>query len=182
MQGENKVSLIFSGKSTEGSHVGKSGRLSLFDLMVGNSITTSSVLVKREALLNSADQTPFNTNISFGEDWLLWLKIATIGEIHLVDFGLVEYTKSPIKKYRWDIIESSFKLILRDYLVFIDMHATMRNKALVKRTMSHSVYIHLFKYALQLNQLSDATKYLLLALSSFSLKWYVTKAAKIRLS
>lgn len=177
---KDKVSLIFTRKSSGNHCGGKTGKLAIIDLLVGNHITTSSVIVKRDALISAAGQAPFNTNVNFGEDWLLWLKIATTGEIHLLDHGLVNYTNSPIEKYNWKTIEFSLNLLLADFLECGELHVLQNEWPTIKRTASHSIYIHLLKYALQLKQYKACARYLLLAFLSFSPQWYIAKLMKIK--
>ena len=69
-------------------------KLGLSDLLYDNRVITSSVLVRREALL-SAEGFPEKQGLRIGEDYALWLRLAFSQPFGLINKPLVNYFDSP---------------------------------------------------------------------------------------
>lgn len=100
----NRADVVFcrSQKSRSVKKVVTERLVTFNELLCGNLITTSSVLVKRKLFSDYCFR--FCVDSKFGEDWGMWLKLASMANIYLIDKPLVHYTieESP-KKYSNDI-------------------------------------------------------------------------------
>lgn len=76
--------------------------LSAWTLCKGNTVATSSVLVKRDVLQRIAPA--FQTGMPFAEDYLAWLKCLTVTKGHYVASTVAVYILSPSPRYRWGVI------------------------------------------------------------------------------
>lgn len=86
-----------------------SGPISAFALWRGNFVATSSVLVKREILMQVAPV--FSTSMTFAEDYLAWLKCLTLTRGYYVSSNLATYILSARPRYNWgQILKNLFLL------------------------------------------------------------------------
>jgi len=85
--------------SVNGKPSGPSGPISAFTLWRGNFVATSSVLVKRDVLTRVAPV--FNTNMTFAEDYLAWLKCLALTRGYYVSSNLATYVHSAKPRYNW---------------------------------------------------------------------------------
>jgi glycosyltransferase involved in cell wall biosynthesis len=85
--------------SASSKSVMASGPISQKRLAYGNCVVTSSVLVRREILENM--RIPFTPGMSFAEDYLCWLKCATLTRAYYISTKFVDYTLSERPRYRW---------------------------------------------------------------------------------
>ena len=90
---------------------GYSGAKGYAELLTGNGICTSTVVVRRDAL-----GAGFDTGLVVGEDWDLWLRIARSHPITGVDEVLVRYTEHPGQASR------NYKALWRDARTVLDRH------------------------------------------------------------
>lgn len=95
--------------SVNGKPSGPSGPISAFTLWKGNFVATSSVLVKREILMQVAPV--FRTNMTFAEDYLAWLKCLTLTRGYYVSSNLATYIISARPRYSWSQILKSLFLL-----------------------------------------------------------------------
>lgn len=97
--------------------VSRSRPISAFSLWRGNFVATSSVLVKREILLQS---TPvFSTGMAFAEDYLAWLKCLTLTPGYYVSANLATYTLSARPRYNWNQILKNLVLLNMGFTAFV---------------------------------------------------------------
>jgi len=94
-----------------------SGPISARQLARGNCVVTSSVLVKREIM--ELIRTPFTPGMSFAEDYLCWLKCATVTSAYFISEKYVEYILSPHPRYRWRQILASIVMLNVRYAAFL---------------------------------------------------------------
>ena len=94
-----------------------SGPISARQLARSNCVVTSSVLIKREIL--ELISTPFTPGMSFAEDYLCWLKCATVTSAYYISEKYVEYTLSPHPRYRWRQILMSIVMLNVRYAAFL---------------------------------------------------------------
>lgn len=94
-------------------HIGSgySGARGYADLLTGNGICTSTVMVRREVLEGG-----FDTGLVAGEDWDLWLRIARDHPIVGIDDVLVRYAEHP------DQASRDYKALWRDARTILDRH------------------------------------------------------------
>jgi hypothetical protein len=90
--------------------------ISARQLARSNCVVTSSVLIKRE-ILDLMD-TPFTPGMSFAEDYLCWLKCASLTSAYYISEKYVEYTLSPRPRYRWRQILISIVMLNVRYATF----------------------------------------------------------------
>ena len=91
--------------------------ISARQLARSNCVVTSSVLIKRE-ILDLMD-TPFTPGMSFAEDYLCWLKCASLTSAYYISEKYVEYTLSPRPRYRWRQILISIVMLNVRYAAFL---------------------------------------------------------------
>lgn len=94
-----------------------SGSISARQLARSNCVVTSSVLIKREIL--ELIRTPFTPGMSFAEDYLCWLKCATVTSAYYISEKYVDYTLSPHPRYRWRQILASIVMLNVRYAGFL---------------------------------------------------------------
>ena len=94
-----------------------SGPISARQLARSNCVVTSSVLIKREIL--ELIHTPFTPGMSFAEDYLCWLKCASVTSAYYISEKYVEYTLSPHPRYRWRQILTSIVMLNVRYAAFL---------------------------------------------------------------
>ena len=82
-----------------GNPVMPSGQISAFNLWKGNFVATSTVLVKREILLQLLPV--FNTTMAFAEDYLAWIKCLMLTKGYYVAENLATYILSTTPRYNW---------------------------------------------------------------------------------
>lgn len=90
-----------------------SRRISAWTLCQGNCVATSSVLVRRDVLLQIAPA--FQTGMRFAEDYLAWLKCVTLTRGYYLDANVATYILSATPRYPWGLILHN---LLRMNLVF----------------------------------------------------------------
>ena len=91
--------------------------ISARQLARSNCVVTSSVLIKREIL--ELIPTPFTPGMSFAEDYLCWLKCASLTSAYYISEKYVDYTLSPRPRYRWGQILASIVMLNVRYAVFL---------------------------------------------------------------
>jgi teichuronic acid biosynthesis glycosyltransferase TuaG len=69
-------------------------RLTFSDLLADNKIITSSFLVQRSVLAEAAALFPESIKLKAVEDYVLWLKLATITDICFIAAPLVDYSEN----------------------------------------------------------------------------------------
>ena len=94
-----------------------SSLISAKQLARGNCVVTSSVLIKREIL--EQIRTPFTPGMSFAEDYLCWLKCASVTSAYYISEKYVDYTLSPHPRYRWRQILASIVMLNVRYAGFL---------------------------------------------------------------
>jgi len=94
-----------------------SGPISARQLARSNCVVTSSVLIKREIL--ELIRTPFTPGMSFAEDYLCWMKCASVTSSYYISEKYVEYTLSPQPRYRWRQILTSIVMLNMRYAAFL---------------------------------------------------------------
>lgn len=100
-----------------------------WDLWRGNVVVTSSVLVRRTALARYGPT--FDADISFGEDYLMWLKLLTFSKGYIFGVGLVSYTLSQRPNYKFmQVIRNLAKLLGRYYTYVWTEKRTWRHQFL----------------------------------------------------
>lgn len=76
-------------------------KLSFKDLIIENKVITSSVIVRRN-IIDRVGGFPENHDLRVGEDYALWLRIAYIAPLAVIDEPLVKYNDDPknsVRKY-----------------------------------------------------------------------------------
>jgi glycosyltransferase involved in cell wall biosynthesis len=94
-----------------------SGPISARQLARSNCVVTSSVLIKREIL--ELIHTPFTPGMSFAEDYLCWLKCASLTSSYYIAEKYVDYTLSPQPRYRWRQILANIIMLNVRYAAFL---------------------------------------------------------------
>jgi len=94
-----------------------SSPVSAKQLARSNCVVTSSVLIKREVL--ELIRTPFTPGMSFAEDYLCWLKCASVTSAYYISEKYVDYTLSPHPRYRWRQILASIVMLNVRYAGFL---------------------------------------------------------------
>jgi glycosyltransferase involved in cell wall biosynthesis len=94
-----------------------SGPISARQLARSNGVVTSSVLIKREIL--ELIGTPFTPGMSFAEDYLCWMKCASVTSAYYISEKYVEYVLSPHPRYRWRQILTSIAMLNVRYAAFL---------------------------------------------------------------
>jgi len=94
-----------------------SGPISATKLARSNCVVTSSVLIKREIL--ELIGTPFTPGMSFAEDYLCWMKCASVTSAYYISEKYVEYVLSPHPRYRWRQILTSIAMLNVRYAAFL---------------------------------------------------------------
>lgn len=92
-------------------------------LLFDNWIQTSTVMVRREVLLRVGG---FDEDVGqFGEDWLLWMRIATESPVYFMPRPLVNYRMHERKLTSW-MPESQYKSLMRifDRLALLPLFQT----------------------------------------------------------
>lgn len=79
--------------------VSRSRVITAWSLWKGNSVATSSVLVRREVLAQIAPV--FQVDMRFAEDYLAWLKCLTLTKGYYVASNVAAYILSETPRYRW---------------------------------------------------------------------------------
>ena len=92
-----------------GNPVMPSGQISAFNLWKGNFVATSTVLVKREILLQLLPV--FNTTMAFAEDYLAWIKCLMLTKGYYVAENLATYILSTTPRYNWRLIINNIILL-----------------------------------------------------------------------
>jgi glycosyltransferase involved in cell wall biosynthesis len=107
--------------------VRKSGVFSAITIARGNFMATSSVLLRRDVL--GMVSPLFQTDMSFAEDYLAWLKCLTITRGYYISIQLVDYIWSDRPRYRWENILRNLVYLNWRYIRFIyklDMSLALR--------------------------------------------------------
>ncbi len=88
--------------AVNGVPVMPSKQISLLSLWNGNFVATSTVLVKREVLLQVLPV--FNKDMAFAEDYLAWIKCLMLTNGYYVSENLATYNLSEVPRYTWRVI------------------------------------------------------------------------------
>ena len=103
--------------SVNGEPSGPSGPISAYTLWRGNFVATSSVLVKREVLMQVAPV--FSLDMNFAEDYLAWLKCLTLTGGYYVSSNLATYILSARPRYNWGQILKNLIMLNIAFLRFV---------------------------------------------------------------
>ena len=103
--------------TVNGQPISRSRPISAFSLWRGNFVATSSVLVKREILLQFAPV--FRTGMAFAEDYLAWLKCLTLTPGYYVSTNLATYILSARPRYDWGQILKNLVLLNLEFTTFV---------------------------------------------------------------
>lgn len=123
--------------------ISRSRPISAFSLWRGNFVATSSVLVKREILLQSAPV--FKTGMAFAEDYLAWLKCLTLTPGYYVSANLATYILSARPRYDWRQILKSLVLLNVTFTTFVwRTHSGLAKKILLPVSLLVGSAISLF--------------------------------------
>lgn len=127
---KDKINYLMSNKNIEGD---------IFDtLLNGNIIITSSVLVKKIIIEEIGF---FNEKIYLGEDWEMWLRIASRNKIKLISQPYLIYSVSPLKKYPDELVISSYLEVYKS-LVSKNIHV---NKSWIEGKTCYTLAIKAFE-------------------------------------
>ncbi|MBT4651910.1 MAG: glycosyltransferase family 2 protein [Candidatus Pacebacteria bacterium] len=74
-------------------------RFTIFDLIKSNHVICSSVLVKKQLIIE-AGQFPEEEKFTAIEDYVLWLRVATTTDFSFINENLVDYSDEPQKSIR----------------------------------------------------------------------------------
>lgn len=103
--------------AVNGQAISQSRSITAYSLWRGNFVATSSVLVRREILLQSAPV--FRTRMAFAEDYLAWLKCLTLTPGYYVSANLATYILSARPRYEWKQILKNLALLNMAFTVFV---------------------------------------------------------------
>ncbi len=95
----------------------EAGAISVYSMVRGNFVATSSVLVRREVLLQVKPL--FKPGMAFAEDYLAWLKCITLTKGYYVSERLVDYILSDRPRYRWRQILRNLWMLNIEYGRFL---------------------------------------------------------------
>jgi glycosyltransferase involved in cell wall biosynthesis len=101
----------------------RSGRI-LDDLMFRNTITPSAAMVRRECF---DDVGMFPQGIKWGEDWIMWVRIAAKYPVYFMDEVLVRYRVHAESASRSDT-EAQFHCVLRNWDLLVDTVPEVRSR------------------------------------------------------
>jgi glycosyltransferase involved in cell wall biosynthesis len=109
----------------------KSQKIDALSLARGNIIATSSVLVKREILIQN--HPIFKPGITYAEDYLAWLKCLTNNSGYYSSEVVATYhfDQNEIPKYKFIHIVRNLILVNLEYLTFLIKKRTPFNKILI---------------------------------------------------
>jgi glycosyltransferase involved in cell wall biosynthesis len=129
--------------TVNGQPISRSRPISAFSLWRGNFVATSSVLVKREILLQSAPV--FRTGMAFAEDYLAWLKCLTLTPGYYVSANLATYILSARPRYDWGQILKNLALLNMAFTMFIwRTHSAPAKKILLPVSLLAGSVISIF--------------------------------------
>lgn len=103
--------------TVNGQAISRSRPITAYSLWRGNFVATSSVLVKREVLLQSSPV--FRTGMAFAEDYLAWLKCLTLTPGYYVSANLATYILSARPRYKWMRILKNLALLNMVFTLFV---------------------------------------------------------------
>ncbi len=103
--------------TVNGQPISPSRSITAYSLWRGNFVATSSVLVKREILLQSAPV--FRPGMAFAEDYLAWLKCLTLTPGYYVSANLATYILSTRPRYDWKQILKNLMLLNMAFTIFV---------------------------------------------------------------
>jgi len=83
--------------ASAGEHLSDYGEISLKKLLRKNTIYTSSVLIRRQLL--ETHSLRFDEDLTFAEDYLMWIRTMLVGKGLVINEPLVFYRKSPSPNY-----------------------------------------------------------------------------------
>lgn len=112
---EHDAGFVCSSISSQSTMV--SGLISTRLLAGGNFVATSSVLVKRDVLLQA--HPVFAPGMSFAEDYLAWLKSVTLTRGYYISTKLVDYIVSDHPRYHWGQILPNLVFLNFRYAKFL---------------------------------------------------------------
>jgi glycosyltransferase involved in cell wall biosynthesis len=121
------------------------------DLIKSNKIITSSVLIKK-SIFKDDFYFPENTEFSVGEDYCLWLKIATQNDFAYIEEPLLTYRDDPKNSVRG--LNTENDLIRRKRILFYILnfsfkkHINLTYKKLILKEILLNLY-HLFTFQLK---------------------------------
>jgi glycosyltransferase involved in cell wall biosynthesis len=96
----------------------RSGCISISDLLFGNFVATSSVIVERCFL--EKHLISFNEEMSFAEDYLMWIQCLTVGKGFYCASEQTKYIRSHRPRYNWKQIFTNLKKLMCCYFLFLD--------------------------------------------------------------
>lgn len=170
------VGLIYSGCS-EIKQVGKYSRCTLDDLVVGNIITTSGVLVNKKIILGN--EKFFDEMSGFAEDWGAWISVALKWEIVFVNGAYVVYKLPPPNKYSWDKVSGGLLRIIEiNEKKLVHENENKINKRNLRK-IKHGVWHSLLLCSIREKKYRSISRGIVEILMNFSLRWYVIKFGKI---
>lgn len=94
-------------------------------LLKGNFIVASSVVMDRKALQPGVG---FDEQMTFGEDWLMWIRLSARGKIKVYTRPMVNYTRYSGRKYELDRLEHSLQRMVESIYNDPIVYATLRSK------------------------------------------------------
>lgn len=95
-----------------------SGVISISDLLRGNFVATSTVIVERDFL--EKHSICFNEDMSFAEDYLMWIQCLTVGKGFYSANQQAKYILSDLPRYDWKQILINLKKLTRSYFLFLE--------------------------------------------------------------
>lgn len=129
--------------TVNGQPIGQSRSITAYSLWRGNFVATSSVLVKREVLLQASPV--FKTRMAFAEDYLAWLKCLTLTPGYYVSGNLATYILSARPRYDWKTILKNLALLNIAFTLFVwHTHSTWTKKILLPASLLAGSVISIF--------------------------------------
>jgi len=122
-----------------------SGMISISDLLRGNFVATSTVIVERGFL--EKHSLLFNEEMSFAEDYLMWIQCLTVGKGFYSANQQAKYILSEIPRYNWKQIFIDLKRLTLSYLLFLD---SINTSHLRKTHLSLLMVIGVFRSVLSI--------------------------------
>jgi len=94
-----------------------SGIISFSRLLLGNFIATSTVIVERSFVEKNLFS--FNKEMSFAEDYLMWIQCLTVGKGFYSANQQASYILSETPRYNWPQIFLNFRKLRYNYCLFL---------------------------------------------------------------
>lgn len=122
-----------------------SGMISISELLRGNFVATSTVMVERGFL--EKHSISFNEEMSFAEDYLMWIQCLTVGKGFYSANKQAKYILSELPRYNWKQISIDLKKLTLSYLLFLD---SINTSYLRKTHLSLLLFIGIFRSVLSI--------------------------------